>query len=122
MLLITALYFTMTLNPVTAAKEVAREALARGSSPRRPTNMREMVWMIFCRRLPTASGVASRSCVFTSLITTSAPPLRFSIAVPDFQQRVNCDGQPNKTSLIYRNCYFGRRPLTTTTPNCQPAG
>jgi hypothetical protein len=61
----------VTLNPVKATNEVAREALASRSSPRRPTNMREMVRIIFCRRLPTASGVASRSCVLTLLITTS---------------------------------------------------
>jgi hypothetical protein len=67
----TVLLFTVTLNPVKAANEVAREALASGSSPRRPMNMREMVRIIFCRRLPTASGVASRSCVLTSLIATS---------------------------------------------------
>lgn len=55
---------------MTLANEVARDALARGSSPSRPTNMMEIVWITFCRRNPAASGAARRTCFFISAHTS----------------------------------------------------
>jgi len=46
------------LNPVTLASELAREAPARGSSPRWPTNMTDTSWTTFCRMQLATSGPA----------------------------------------------------------------
>lgn len=61
---------TIRLNPVTPAKEVAMEAPARGSSPRWPTNMREMTVRENCRKLDSTKGTARRNCLFTSTRTS----------------------------------------------------
>uniref|UniRef100_A0A0A8ZNL7 Uncharacterized protein n=1 Tax=Arundo donax TaxID=35708 RepID=A0A0A8ZNL7_ARUDO len=44
--------------------------------------MMEMVWMSFCRRHPTTSGPARRSCFLTSV--TTSPPW-FSMAARTWQ-------------------------------------
>jgi hypothetical protein len=64
---------TSRLKPVTLAREVAREAPARGSSPRWPTNMTDTICTTF-RSTPLAtSGPASRSSRFSSAAAALSP-------------------------------------------------
>ena len=51
---------------MTAAKEVAMEALARGSCPRCPTNITDIICKQFINTFIVISGPANRSCLFTS--------------------------------------------------------
>ncbi|KAF3488286.1 hypothetical protein F2Q69_00057891 [Brassica cretica] len=57
------------VKPVTEAKEVAMEAAERGSEPRWPTNMTEMTWREYWKRLTPMSGAESQNCFFTYSFT-----------------------------------------------------
>lgn len=57
---------TRRLKPVTEAKEVAMEAPARGSCPRCPTNMTDIICKQLINTFTVTSGPANRSCLFTS--------------------------------------------------------
>lgn len=67
----------MKLKPVTPAKEVAMEALERDRSPRWPTNMTDIIWKLYCKKLTTTRGPANCICFFNS---TTIPALSMHLS------------------------------------------
>lgn len=88
---------TKTLNPVTEAKEEAKEAPESASSPRWPTYMTDVICKLYCSKLTAIRGPASHSCFFASSITS---PL----------QNPSWDVSASNSWFL---CWFGIRGVST---------